>query len=221
MKEVKPAKRPYRSPRRAAQAAQTREAILAAAERQLVDAGWKNTTIASIASAAGVAPETIYAGFGSKKMLLQELVVRAVRGAAPAIPLVHQPERQALAEEKNQSRQIDLFASDIASVLDRVAPLMDVVRSAAEGDDEIVALYAELHRGRRKNLEWFAETLLQSGPLRNGMDTTAVTDVLWRLASPELFLLVRRVEKLSSGYYVNWLATTLKALLLRDRDARD
>lgn len=98
---------------------------------------------------------------------------------------------------------------------------MDVVRSAAEGDDEIVALYAELHRGRRKNLEWFAEALLQSGPLRNGMDTTAVTDVLWRLASPELFLLVRRVEKLSSGYYVNWLAATLKALLLRDRDARE
>jgi hypothetical protein len=63
---------------------------------------------------------------------------------------------------------------------------MDVVRVASQTDTEIAKLYARLHMGRRKNLEWFAGALLRNGPLRGGMDAEAAGTMIWRLASPEL-----------------------------------
>jgi len=214
MPDVKPKARAYRSPQRAAQAAETREAVLAAAQRQFLAQGWAQTTIASIAAAAGVSKETVYATFGSKAALLRDLIQRAVRGAAPDTPLTEQEAPRAIAAETDQARQIELFAADIAEVLARVAPLMDVARVAGRGDAAIAALHAQMHRGRRDNLEWFAGALLRRGPLRGGLDAEAAGRILWRLASPELFLLMRHDEGVSQQGYVEWLAASLKRLLL-------
>jgi len=219
MPDVKPPKRTYRSPRRTAHAAETREAILAAAHQLFLTGGWTNTTIAAVASAAGVANETVYASLGSKAAILQELVVRAVRADDRHTPLKHQQARRAIMQETDQRRQIALFATDIVAVLDRVAPLMDVVRAASDANDEIAALYAQLHHGRLKNLEWLAGLLLQNGPLRRGLDAKAAGAIIWRLASPELFLLARRIEKASSEAYAHWLANTLGLLFLEDAAA--
>ena len=216
MSNVKPQKRSYRSPKRAAQAADTREAVLSAAHRLFLSQGWTQTPIAAVAAAAGVSNETVYGAFGSKKALLQELISRMVRGTEPETPLPEQQTPRSIAHETDQGRQIELFADDITKVLARVAPLMDVVRGAAGTDREITELYAGLHRGRRKNLEWFASALVRNGPLRGGMDAKTAGTILWRLASPDLFLLVRRVEGASQQAYANWLATSLKRLLLEE-----
>lgn len=215
MPDVKLRTRTYRSPKRAADAAETREDVLAAARELFVEKGWTKTTVAGIASKAGVSAETIYAGFGTKKALLMELIVRAVRGARPNTPLLEQETPAGIAQETDQARQIELFCDDIAKVLGRVAPLMEIARSAGETDAEIATLHSELHRGRRRNLEWFAGALLRNGPLRNGMDERKAGSILWRLASPELFLLMRRVEGTSERSYAGFLATSLKLLLLR------
>jgi AcrR family transcriptional regulator len=216
MSSVKPQKRPYSSPKRAAQAAETREAVLSAAYRLFLSEGWTKTTIAAVAAAAGVSNETVYGGFGSKKALLQELIIRTVRDTEPETPLTAQQTPRRIAQERDRGRQIELFADDVAKVLSRVAPLMDVVRGAAGTDAEIAELYARLHMGRRKNLEWFAGALIQNGPLRGGMDAKTAGTILWRLASPDLFLLVRRVEGASQRAYADWLATSLKLLLLEE-----
>lgn len=220
MSSVKPQTRPYRSRKRAEQAARTRGRVLAAAHRLILSEGWAGATIAVIASRAGVSTETVYATFGGKKSILEELVLRAVRGATPETPLTEQATPRAIAGEPNQARQIDLFSDDIAKVLRRVAPLMNVARVAAEGDSSIADLYAGLHRGRRRNLEWFAGALVRNGPLRAGMDEKTAAGIVWRLASPDLFLLMRRVEGVSLGGYADWLAATLKTLLLDDGAGR-
>lgn len=214
MADAKRPTRPYRSRKRAAQAAETREAVLSAAHELFLSEGWMKTTIAGIASAAGVSNETVYSSFGSKKALLQELIIRTVRGVRPDMPLTEQETPRAIATEIDQVRQIELFSSDIAKVLSRVAPLVDVVRVAAGTDAEIGQLYAGLHRGRRKNLEWFANALIHNGPLRDAMGAKEAGSILWRLASPDLFLLMRRVEGASQRAYAEWLATSLKRLLL-------
>ena len=206
--------RSYRSPRRAAQAARTREAVLAASQQLFLLHGWAGATIAAIAGAAGVSSETIYAGFGSKRAILRELVLRAVRGDEPDQPLIEQRGPRRIAAESDQARQIELFAADISGVLERVAPLMDVARAAAMTDDAMAQLYAGFHSGRRENLEWFAEALMKNGRLKGGADARAVAATLWRLASPDLYLLMRRVEGCSREAYADWLATSLKRLLL-------
>src|SRR5437762_3181631 len=58
------ARRHYDSRLRRAQAAQTRQALVAAALDLFLDQGYAETTIAAIAKAAGVAVETIYRAFG-------------------------------------------------------------------------------------------------------------------------------------------------------------
>lgn len=216
MDDVKPSTRRYRSPQRARQAAETRETVLSAARDLFLSEGWSKATIAGIASQAGVSNETVYATFGSKTALLRELVTRAVRGTAPEAPLTEQEMPRQIAAATSQSHQIGLFAREIASVLGRVAPFMDVARSAAATDTSIADLYAGFHRGRRRNLEWFAAMLLENGPLREGMDAGEAGRHLWRLASPDLYLLVSRVEGLSEEAYAEWLAVSLKRLLLAD-----
>jgi len=216
MSDVKPPRRNYRSPQRARQAAETRESILSAARDLFLSQGWSLATVAGIASKAKVSNETVYAIFGSKTALLQELMIRAVRGSMPDVPLPEQEMSRRVAAATDQSRQLDLFAREIASVLERVAPLMDVARTAATTDRSIADLYAGFHRGRRQNLEWFAASLLRNGPLRGAIDAEQAGTLLWRMASPDLYLLVRRVEGLSQAAYAEWLASNLKRLLLPD-----
>ncbi len=215
MSNVKPARRPYRSRLRAEQATGTRDSVLAAAEALFLHKGWIATTIAAIATKAGVSKETIYSTFGTKTAILHQLIERAVRGANPGTPLIEQEEIQRLRGVTDQARQIDIFARGIAEVLARVAPLMDVARVAAQTDEAMAEFFQTLQRGRRRNLVWFAEALVINGPLRSGMTADTAGTILWRLASPDLFLLMRRVEGVSQQDYVEWLATSLKLLLLR------
>lgn len=209
---VKP-KRGYRSVRRSAQASDTRAAVLSAAHDLFIREGWQKATIAAIARQAGVSVETIYAGSGSKLALLEAVVVASVRGLQPGTNLMDQAGPRAILEAPDQRSQITLFAKDIAEVLRRVAPLMAVVRAAAESEPALKELYVGLHRGRTGNLAMLVDAMLRHGPLRTDRDTAIAS--LDRLSSPELFLVVTNVEGLSSAQYVTWLADALTALLLR------
>lgn len=212
MEPVKP-KRGYRSDRRSAQASDTRAAVLLAAHDLFIRGGWEKTTIAAVSRQAGVSVETIYAGFGSKRALLEAVVVAAVRSLQPENPLMEQAGPRAVLEAPDQRSMITLFATDITEVLRRVAPLMAVVRAAAESEPELKELYVGLHRGRIRNLAMLVDALLQHGPLRTDRDACLAS--LVRLASPELFLVVTQVEGLSPAQYATWLADALTALLLR------
>ncbi|MFZ1680902.1 MAG: helix-turn-helix domain-containing protein [Rhizobiaceae bacterium] len=208
---VKP-RREYRSVHRATQASETRAALLRAAGDLFVRQGWQKSTIAAIARQAGVSVETVYAGFGSKLALLEAVMVAAVRGLQPETALMDQAGPRRVLRAPDQPRQIALFADDIASILTRAAPLMAVVRTAAESEPTLRELYVGLHRGRAGNFAMLVDALLERGPLRTDRDTAIAT--LARLASPELFMLVTNVEGRSAEQYARWLADALTAMLL-------
>src|SRR5829696_7801027 len=96
--------RPYRSTRRQQQAAQTRHDVLMAAMRLFNTTGWSGTTMAAIAAEAGVAVETIYSGFGSKKQLLRLAMDVAVVGDAEPVPLADRPEWARMAQGSTEAR---------------------------------------------------------------------------------------------------------------------
>lgn len=211
---MKKATRPYRSAHRSGQAAQTRAAILAAADTLFRDKGWTATTIALIARHAGVSAETVYSGFGNKRTILRTLVIAAVRRDAPEVPLDRQAGPLAMLAEPDPARLLGHFARDIADVLSRVAPLMAVVRSGATADAELASLYSELHEGRRRNLLGVAEALARTGGLRPHLTAAGAADTIWRLASPELFTLMQDVEGVSPEAFGAWLEDTLVHALL-------
>lgn len=211
---MKKTTRPYRSAHRSGKAAQTRAAILEAADGLFRSKGWTATTIALIAREAGVSAETVYSGFGNKRTLLNTLVIAAVRRDGPAIPLVKQAGPMAVLAEPDPARLLGHFARDIAEVLSRVAPLMAVVRSGATDEPELASLYSKLHEGRRRNLLAVAEALARTGALRPHLTAAGAADTIWRLASPELFTLMQDVEEASPEAFGAWLEHMLVDALL-------
>ena len=77
--------RGYNSPVRREQATRTRQRILNAAAELFPDRGYGATSIRAIAEAAQVAPDTVYATFGSKARVLTALSTTGSRlVASPA-----------------------------------------------------------------------------------------------------------------------------------------
>ena len=209
---VKP-KRRYRSKQRDIQSEATRIAILEAARTLFTEKGWP-TTIAAIAARAGVATETVYVHFGHKRAIVHALVVAAMRGDKPNTPFMEQVGRTEVQSQTDPGRMIGAFANDLTTLVARSAPILAVVRSAAEGDADMRDLYLDLHQSRRRNLSRFVEGLAGIGGLRSGLDERTAADLVWSLGAPELFLLWTNVAGESPTSYRDWLAATLKRLLL-------
>jgi AcrR family transcriptional regulator len=207
-------KRAYNSTRRKEQAAETKARILDAAHEVFVARGYERASIAAIATAAGVADETVYGHFTNKRTLLGELVRRAVRGRdSRPVPAQDGPRR--LAAESDQRRQLELFAADVAARLDRAAPLVALVAAAAPGEPELRDLLHRLHADRLKNLRGLVDVLRASGDLR--LSRGAATENVWALTSPELYELLTGVRGWSRRRYSTWLADSLGSLLLEPR----
>src|SRR3954454_3324445 len=103
---VKP--RRYRSTVRQEQAARARAQIVAAAGELFLDQGYPRTTVKQIAERAGVAPDTVYAAFGSKIRVLTALIDArlAPRGDAN---VTDRPEAQAVRDAPTQREQLHRF----------------------------------------------------------------------------------------------------------------
>src|SRR5688572_12160285 len=87
---VKPRRR-YESPRRREQAAATRAAILEAASRLFERDGYVATSVAAIATEAGVAVKTVYLAFETKRGLLIALWHLLLRGDEERVPAGERP----------------------------------------------------------------------------------------------------------------------------------
>jgi AcrR family transcriptional regulator len=205
--------RRYDSSRRRAQAAETRSQIQRAAGTLFIERGYAGTTIKAIAEAAGVAEETVYSAFGSKRELLYGLVMKAVLGDPP-VPFLDRPEIQAVVRERDQHRQIRMFAQTMTPVLEGYSGLWRVMRAAEPSDPELATLVRQSMRGRMGGMREFITALLGNGSLRPGLSTAHASETVWTLASPDLHGLLRLDLGWSPGRYESWLAESLERLLL-------
>ena len=210
----KKGKRPYDSSRRQAQAAETKRQIIEAARGLFTERGYAGTTIEAIASAAGVAAETVYAGFGSKRAVLQRLVSVSLVGDDEAIPMVDRPIVQAMIREPDQRRQIQLQAQQCREIWERTGPVWSVMRAAEQGDPEIASMVKDGIRGRFGGMSQFTSVLASKGPLREGLTTSAATETVWAVTSPDMHRLLTVDRGWSSDRYETWVADTLIRLLL-------
>ncbi len=207
-------KRRYDSSRRKQQARQTRRQILDAARQLFIERGYSGATIEAIAQAAGVATETVYASFGSKRAILSRLVEISVGGDERPIPLLERPGPQAVRREPDQPRQIQMFASQIAEIMSRVAPIFAVLNAAAKTEPEIAELLDRLLAERLGGMTYFISALSAHGGLRDGLDASTAAETVWALTSAEVFNLLTIERSWSKERYAAWLADSLTRLLL-------
>jgi AcrR family transcriptional regulator len=211
-------KRSYRSPTRQRQAAETRTRIVEAAAALFESAGYGPTTIRQIADTAGVAPDTVYATFGSKIRLLTAIIdARLSPSGEPN--LMQRPEALVVRDEPDQRRKLALFATDMNTVLARVGPVYEILRTAAAVEPEAGEVYAEMNRYRLANLTNVARWLADRGALRVPVERAA--EIIWALASPDVARLFKELRGWSDDDYAKWLADTLARTLLPHDSHRD
>lgn len=207
-------KRRYSSERRKRQADATRREIVEAARRLFAERGYVGTTMEDIAEEAGVAVQTVYAGFGSKRAVLSRLVQVSVVGDDEPVPLLDRAEPQGVLREVDQRRQIALFAKDISRIMERVSPVFEVMRTAAPTEPEIAALLGDLLRKRLEGLRFFVNALARNGRLRSGVTRTQAAETVWALSSPEVYRLFTVSLGWSRNRYEAWLRDMLETSLL-------
>jgi AcrR family transcriptional regulator len=207
-------KRKYNSSRRKAQSRETREQITEAARNLFIERGYARASIESIAQEAGVAPETIYALFGNKMAILSRVVDVSIVGDGQPIPLLAREQIREVELETVQTRQVEMFAKRIQMIMSRVAPLFEVMRSAAKMEPKIDIMLKKYLNGKIEGMGYFVDCLLANGPLRNELDKLTATETLWTLTSAEVYNLLTIDRGWSAEEYKNWLSQTLIRLLL-------
>ena len=214
---VKPRpRRRYDSTRRQAQAAQTRQDVLDAAQRLFVERGYAATTMAAIAAAAGVVVETIYRAYGSKAGLLKAVVRAAVAGGAARAerPVEQRPAIQAVIAEPDPHRQLALYAATQPGIHARAGPLLRVLAGAAAADPQLARVWEQLEAERLAGMGRFAQLLAERGALRPGLSVDEARDLLWTLASLAVHDLLVLQRRWPPERYRDWLAATLARALL-------
>ena len=216
--DVKPRRR-YDSTRRQAQAAQTRQDILAAAHKLFLERGYAGTTLTSIAQAAGVVVETIYRAYGSKAELFKAVVRAAVAGSAAraTMPAEQRPAIQAVIAEPDPHRQFELYAATQPGIHARAGPLLRVLIGAAAADPELAELWSQIEQERLNGLGRFAQLLADRGVLRPELSVEEARDLLWTLNALTVHDLLVLQRGWSPERYRNWLAGALARELLPDR----
>jgi AcrR family transcriptional regulator len=189
--------------------------VIDSAAQLFLDQGYPATTIAAVARAAGVAPDTVYSTFGNKLALLKAVLDTTIGGDDSDVALLDRPGPQAVKAEPDQRRQIAMFAAGITDQLERIRPLDDVLRSAAAVDADAAQLRADLQlRQRRGAMHAVAGWIAENGPLRNEVSTAEAAATLWTLTSPEVHHMLRDNWRWSRAHYERWLARTLTDTLL-------
>ncbi len=214
MAEQPPAKRPYRSSRRQAQANQTRLLIVDSARDLFTSRGYSGASIEAIAAAAGVAPETVYAAFGSKLGILKTLVHVSLTGDDSPVPLLQRPFIQSAQLEVTQPSLVRKFARDIYDIMSRIGPIFTIMHAAAPLDPEIAALLEGILRDRLGGMRFFVDLLVRIGPLKEGVPPAAAAETVWVLSSAEVFDLLTVHRGWERERYTSWLADAVTRLVL-------
>jgi len=207
---VKP-RRAYDSPHRREQARGTRHAVLESARALFIENGYVATTIDAIAAGANVAPETVYAVFGTKRALLSELVDVTIAGGDQVLPILEQPWVKEMREAPDLSRRIQILARNGRSILERRAAVDDVVRGASAADPEIATLWergkAERHAGQLAVLRM---VMGAADAPAVGLETAA--DILYALGSPETYRLLVVDRGWTGARFEQWYGEMIERL---------
>ncbi|MFD8528939.1 TetR/AcrR family transcriptional regulator [Streptosporangium canum] len=201
---------------RAAKTAATRARVLAAAKKLFVERGYATTTMQAIATEAGVAVQTLYFTFATKRAILSELLDVEVAGDSAPIATLDRP-WVAEAMAASPAGQLRMLAAATARIHDRVVPILEVVRSAAAIDPEIAELWQTNIAQRHTVLTAFAGALAAKADLRAGINAARAADISLAVLSPETYHLLVRERGWSVEDWREWAEDALIRQLLPDR----
>ncbi len=191
----------------------TRLRITKAAYTLFCERGYAGTTMVDIASAAGVAVQTVYFSFHTKSELLSRAYDFAVLGEGDPVPPEQAAWYQNMTAEPNLAAALRHAVGGIGEIMTRVTPLDAVVRAAAGSDPETAAVRAFHERWRAQGYGAIIEILATKSALRRGVSRGRATDLLLLYLGMDVY----RVLVLDFGWqhqeWIDWTVATLREQL--------
>jgi len=206
-------RRSYNSSRRRVQAEETRSAIVGAARDLFIEQGYGRTTMADIASAAGVAVETIYAAFVNKATLLHKAWDITVGGDDQDVVFHERPEVLAIRHEPDLARRLMLHAAFSTRTAQRIAPFQLMVQSAAGADPAAEAMLDEMGRQRLVGMTVMAAEAAKTGQL--AVSEQECRDVIWSMTDGMVWHRLVNERGWSNERFADWLGRVWVCLLVQ------
>ncbi|MFI8817189.1 MULTISPECIES: TetR/AcrR family transcriptional regulator [unclassified Streptomyces] len=201
---------------RAEKTRRTRLRMLDAAARLFVERGWAGATVEDIARAAEVGTQTVYFTFRNKRVLLKEVLDSAIAGDADQVATLDRPWARRVIGEPDPAVQLTLQAAGARLILERAAPVLDVVRGAAASDPELAELW-RINQEQRHTVQLrFARALTEKtgGSLREGHDAASAADIALTVLGPETYGLLVTGRGWPPSRWEKWAADALVRQLL-------
>ncbi|WP_153506144.1 TetR/AcrR family transcriptional regulator [Cumulibacter manganitolerans] len=207
-------RRAYDNSARQIAARATRARILAAAYELLVSTGYASLSIADLARAAQVSPQTIYNAIGGKAEVLKACYDVTLAGDDESVAMSDRPEFKAMFTSESAGDYLERYARWCRVIGQRVEPIIGAFIRPGSADSGVAAFLATIEGERRTGTTHAMTRLRDVHGLRPGLALSRAVDIAWTLNSPEVYdRLVNRCGW-SAAAYERWLAGQLKAGLL-------
>lgn len=182
--------------------------VVVAAHALFVANGWAATGMREVAASAGVALETVYSHFSSKRGLLRAVVDAAAAGDDAPVPLAQRHEFLAMGRGRRAAR-IRAAAHLATAIQLRTAPVAKVLREGAPADDEIAEMLRALRERQRQDVATALELIMGRPP------TATERDGVWAVVSHEVCLLLVEESGWTPEQYEAWVESTLERVIPR------
>ncbi|TMR92273.1 TetR/AcrR family transcriptional regulator [Nonomuraea basaltis] len=185
--------------------------MLAAARSLFVERGYTATTMQAIATEAGVAVQTLYFTFATKRAILSELLDVEVAGDTAPVATLDRPwVAEALSAPPEEL--VEQLVKGAVRIHARVAPLLEVVRSAAAVDPEIAELWRTNIAQRHTVLMVFAGALAAKTALR--ANPARAADIMLATLAPECYHLLVHERGWAQEDWERWAVDALARQLI-------
>jgi AcrR family transcriptional regulator len=171
--------------------------------------------MASIAAEAGVAVQSLYLIFGSKLDILKAALDVAIVGDFEPVPLLEREWTRRFAETPDGPEAVRLLISEVSRILGRTYPIYAAVQAAAAS--EAGELLAENKRQRQEGNRAKAEELSRKSGFARGLNAAGAADVIYGIASEELYGLLVVDRGWSPQKWEKWCANILISVLFPER----
>ena len=209
-------KRSYDGSGRQERARLRRHAVVAAARELFERDGYRTTTVAGIARAAGVSAETVYKAFGTKAALAKAVFDVALAGDDEPVPVAERPSARAVRDEPDARLKIALFVAGLVERLARSARVQIMVRDGRHVDESLEPVWEALRREGLTGMERLGRQLLATGQLREDLTLGEVRDLLWNHLAIDNYERLVLQQGWPTARFESWLTSSLTAALVDD-----
>lgn len=192
----------------AERARQTRRRITAAATTLFVRDGYLTTTMAAIATEAGVAVQTLYLSFGNKTAILHAAFDESIAGDDDPTPLQEREWLRGVLDNPDGVAGLRSFVAHTCALQSRVGPLYGAVRAAA-ADPEVAELLANNKAERHAGFSRIVKALSAKPGFTSELSVRDAIGVLYAVQSEEAYALFVEEHGWTVRRWQEWTERTL------------